>query len=273
MYVGVICRAALVSGIFRRALNMQGRDRSTGKLVNHISTDVSRIDFGAQWWLLAFTAPVEIIVCLIILLTRFGVSCLSGFALIVVVMPFQMFYMLFLFTLRAKSMQWTDRRARRTQEVVSGMRIVKLFSYESNFFKLISDLRKLELKEIFYLAVARSGLMASAISLPLLSSVLAVITYYFKNGLDLEDLEKVFPAITLFQLLRLPLMFLPFGLSVIADGLNSFMRLRDVFYAEQHDTTLHSDESSPYGLFINDATFLWESYEEEETLNAVKHLP
>ena len=272
LYVGVFCRAALVSGIFRRALNMQGRDRSTGKLVNHISTDVSRIDFGAQWWLLAFTAPVEIIVSLIILLTRFGVSSLSGFALIVVVMPFQMFYMLFLFTLRAKSMQWTDRRARRTQEVVSGMRIVKLFSYESNFFKLISDLRKHELKYIFYLAVARSGLMASAISLPLLSSVLAVITYYFKNGLDLEDLEKVFPAITLFQLLRLPLMFLPFGLSVIADGWNSFMRLRDVFYAEQHDTTLHSDESSPYGLFINDATFLWESVEEDETLKPVKKL-
>lgn len=271
LYVGVFCRAALVSGIFRRALNMQGRDRSTGKLVNHISTDVSRIDFGAQWWLLTFTAPVEIIVCLIILLTRFGVSCLSGFALIVVVMPFQLYYMKFLFSLRAKSMQWTDRRARRTQEVVSGMRIVKLFSYESNFYKLISGQRRHELQYVFYLAVARSALMASAISLPLLASVLAVITYYFKqDGFTTQDLAKVFPAITLFQLLRLPLMFLPFGLSVIADGANSFMRLRDVFYAEQHDTTLHSDNSSPYGLNIDHATFLWENVEEDETLKPVK---
>lgn len=270
LYVGVFCRAALVSGIFRRALNMQGRDRSTGKLVNHVSTDVSRIDFGAQWWLLTFTAPVEIIVCLIILLTRFGVSCLSGFALIVVVMPFQLYFMKFLFMLRAKSMQWTDRRARRTQEMLSGMRIVKLFSYESNFFKLISTLRKHELKYVFFLAVARAGLMATAISLPLLAGVLAVITYYFKN--DKLDPEKVFPAITLFQLLRLPLMFLPFGISVIADGANSFIRLRDVFYAEQHDTTLTSDETSPYGLNIDNATFVWEGVEEDDTLKPVKKL-
>lgn len=269
LYVGVFCRAALVSGLFRRALNMQGRDRSTGKLTNHVSTDISRIDFGAQWWLLTFTAPVEIIVCLVILLTRFGVSCLSGFALVVVVTPIQMYTMKYLFQLRAKSMQWTDRRARRTQEVLSGMRIVKLFSYESNFVKLISDLRKGELKYVFALAVARAGLMATAISLPLLASVLAVVTYYYSHDHNF-DVSRVFPAITLFNLLRLPLMFLPFGLSVMADGANSFSRLREVFYAEQHDTNLQSDENSPYGLDIKNATFVWEGVGEDETLKPVK---
>ncbi|WFD23830.1 hypothetical protein MEQU1_002524 [Malassezia equina] len=269
LYVGVFCRAALVSGLFNRALNMQGRDRSTGKLTNHVSTDISRIDFGAQWWLLTFTAPVEIIVCLVILLTRFGVSCLSGFALVIVVTPIQMYTMKYLFKLRAKSMQWTDRRARRTQEVLSGMRIVKLFSYESNFVKLITDLRKGELKYVFALAVARAGLMATAISLPLLASVLAVVTYYYSHGHNF-DVSRVFPAITLFQLLRLPLMFLPFGLSVMADGANSFSRLREVFYAEQHDTSLQSDENSPYGLNIQDATFVWEGVGEDETLKPVK---
>ncbi|WFD27284.1 hypothetical protein MNAN1_002280 [Malassezia nana] len=269
LYVGVFCRAALVSGLFRRALNMQGRDRSTGKLTNHVSTDISRIDFGAQWWLLTFTAPVEIIVCLVILLTRFGVSCLSGFALVVVVTPIQMYTMKYLFILRAKSMQWTDRRARRTQEVLSGMRIVKLFSYESNFVKLISNLRMGELKYVFALAVARAGLMATAISLPLLASVLAVVTYYYTHDQNF-DVSRVFPAITLFQLLRLPLMFLPFGLSVIADGANSFSRLREVFYAEQHDTNLQADENSPFGLNIQDATFVWEGVGEDETLKPVK---
>ena len=131
-------------------------------------------------------------------------------------------------------------------------------------------MRKHELKYVFFLAVARAGLMATAISLPLLAGVLAVITYYFKN--DKLDPEKVFPAITLFQLLRLPLMFLPFGISVIADGANSFIRLRDVFYAEQHDTTLTSDETSPYGLNIDNATFVWEGVEEDDTLKPVKKL-
>ena len=269
LYVGVFSRAALVSGIFRRALNMQGRDRSTGKLVNHISTDVSRIDFGSQWWLLTFTAPVEIIVCLIILLTQgLGASCLVGFALVLIVMPVQLYCMKFLFVIRAKSMEWTDRRARRTQEVLSGMRIVKLFSYESNFLKLISKLRKNELVYIFQLTVARAGIMATAISLPLLAGVCAIITYYYTHQDKEDPLDPAitFPAITLFQLLRIPLMFLPFGLSVIADGANSFVRLREVFYAQQHDTTVKSDESSSFGLKLTNALFEWEDVGEDATL-------
>ncbi|PKI84023.1 hypothetical protein MVES_001934 [Malassezia vespertilionis] len=268
LYVGVFSRAALSTTVFRRALNMQGRDRSTGKLVNHISTDVSRIDFGAQWWLLTFTAPVEIIVCLVILLTRFGVSCLSGFALVVVVLPFQIYCLKFLFSIRKKSMEWTDRRARRTQEVLSGMRIVKLFSYEFNFVKLISSLRKSELIYVFKLNIVRAGVMASAISLPLLAGVLAVVTYYLKEG-TLRP-EKVFPAITLFQLLRLPLMFFPFGISVIADGANAFQRLGEVFYAKQYDTTVNTDENSPYGLELQNTSFEWDSVEEDLTLTNPK---
>ncbi|WFD31666.1 hypothetical protein MSPP1_002705 [Malassezia sp. CBS 17886] len=268
LYTGVFARAALITSIYKRALKMQGRDRSTGKLVNHVSTDVSRIDFGAGWWLLAFTAPVEIIVCLIILLARFGYPSLSGFALLVLVMPMLIQCMKYMYALRAKSMEWTDRRARRTQEVLSGMRIVKLFSYESNFLQLISNLRRNELVYVFKLTVARAGIMAVAIALPLLAGVLAVITYWFVN--TNLDPQKIFPAITLFNLLRLPLMFLPFGISVITDGMNSFNRLRGVFYAQQHDTDVHADPAAPYALHLDNAQFAWENVEEDPTLQPAK---
>lgn len=266
MYVGVFARAALISAIFKRALKMQGRDRSTGKLVNHVSTDVSRIDFGAGWWLLAFTAPVEIVICLIILLCKFGYQSFSGFALIVVVVPIEMYCMTFLFKIRSKSMVWTDKRARRTQEVLSGMRIVKLFSYESSFLKLIRKLRSRELFYIFQLNVMRAAIMAVAISLPIMASVLAVITYVKTHNGDDFHFSNIYMAVTLFQLLRLPLMFLPFGLSVIADGANSFSRLRTVFCAEQHDDTIHADGNAHYALSIENAHFQWDSVEEDPTL-------
>ncbi|WFD33272.1 hypothetical protein MCUN1_000085 [Malassezia cuniculi] len=265
-YVGVFARAALISAIFKRALKMQGRDRSTGKLVNHLSTDVSRIDFGAGWWLLAFTAPVEIIVCLVILLSKFGYQSFSGFALIVVVVPLEMYCMTFLFKLRSKSMTWTDKRARRTQEVLSGMRIVKLFSYESSFLKLIRKLRTRELYYIFQLNVMRAAIMAVAISLPVMASVLAIITYVGTHRGDDFHFSKIYMAVTLFQLLRLPLMFLPFGLSVIADGANSFSRLRTVFSAEQHNETIHTNESAEYALTMVNTRFQWDNVEEDPTL-------
>jgi ATP-binding cassette subfamily C (CFTR/MRP) protein 1 len=45
---GVLTRGALIAAIYRRSMVLSGKSRTTitnGKIVNHISTDVSRIDF------------------------------------------------------------------------------------------------------------------------------------------------------------------------------------------------------------------------------------
>lgn len=47
MQVGVFSRAALIAALYRRAMTLSGKARATitnGRLVNHISTDISRID-------------------------------------------------------------------------------------------------------------------------------------------------------------------------------------------------------------------------------------
>ena len=53
MSAAVLLRGGLITAIYSRATRLTARARSTltnGKLVNHISTDVSRIDFGAGFF-------------------------------------------------------------------------------------------------------------------------------------------------------------------------------------------------------------------------------
>ena len=50
---GVLLRGGLINAIYNRSLRLTSRARSSltnGKLVNHISTDVSRIDFCAGFF-------------------------------------------------------------------------------------------------------------------------------------------------------------------------------------------------------------------------------
>jgi hypothetical protein len=50
---GILLRGGLINAIYNRSLRLTSRARSTltnGKLVNHISTDVSRIDFCAGFF-------------------------------------------------------------------------------------------------------------------------------------------------------------------------------------------------------------------------------
>lgn len=53
MTTGLLARAALISSIYKRGVNLTGKARTNfpnSALVNHISTDVSRVDACAQWF-------------------------------------------------------------------------------------------------------------------------------------------------------------------------------------------------------------------------------
>lgn len=268
MSCGVEARAALITAIFDRAMKMNGKARSSGKLINHISTDCSRIDFASAWFSVIFAAPIQMIICVIILLTQLGPSALAGLAIFVVATPIQLQTMKMLFKIRRASMKWTDARAKTIQEVLGGMRIVKSFSHESKFLQRIYDIRKNELNGIRKILIIRSANIALAFSLPILAAVLAFVVYNL-TGHDLNP-AIVFPALTLFQLLRMPLMFLPLSLSATTDARNAFDRLYTVFTAEQLEDTVEHDEDSKHALIVHDASFRWETVEADEALPSAK---
>lgn len=91
---GLILRSALVHCLFSRSLKLTNRARTqggltTGKLVAMISTDVSRIDFCMGYFHLAWTSPVQMVICLALLIYNLGYSALPGFALCILMTPAQ----------------------------------------------------------------------------------------------------------------------------------------------------------------------------------------
>ncbi|CAE6453958.1 unnamed protein product, partial [Rhizoctonia solani] len=262
---GVLLRTGLISAIYSRATQLTSRARSTltnGKLVNHISTDVSRIDFATSFAHMAWTAPIQMIICLIILLVNLGWSALTGFAFFVLMTPVQTIVMKRLFTMRKKSMVWTDKRAKLLQELLGSMRILKFFAWENPYLERVSNFRGNELKYIRSLLLIRSANNAVAFSLPVLASVISFVSYSL-SGHDLDP-AVIFASLTLFQMLRMPLMFLPVALSSIADAWNAAGRLEGVFVAEILTQTRIIDASIPVALEVKDAEFAWDGTPPEE---------
>lgn len=104
-------------------------------------------------------------------------------------------------------MKWTDQRAGLLQELLSAMRIVKYFCYEVPFLQRIDQIRHEELKGIASILLIKSGNQAIAFSVPVLASVLAFVVYSLA-GHSLDP-AIIFTSLSLFQLLRQPLIFLP----------------------------------------------------------------
>lgn len=91
---GVLLRTALITSVFSRALSLTSRARTVGgmtagKFVGLISTDVSRIDYCAGYFHMAWTAPLQMIICLILLCVNLGWSALPGLAFFVIMSPLQ----------------------------------------------------------------------------------------------------------------------------------------------------------------------------------------
>ncbi|KAF7319425.1 ABC protein [Mycena chlorophos] len=295
MSTGVLARAALTGAVYERALYLTPTARRklpNSQLLNFVSADISRVDMAAQWFHAAWTAPIQVTVCLIILLVQLGPSALAGFGLFILIIPLQRSIMARQFRDRRKSLHWTDLRASITAEIVGAMRIVKYFCYEKSFLDRISEVRTMELKGIIKILHSASAKhvtfhsfpIALAFSLPVLAATLAFVVYTSSGSLDVA---VIFSSFSLFQLLRQPMMFLPRSLSATADALTAVQRLSVIMRAEtrseapdfgsgggsapaddpekekekpstKRDTPFEIDESMSDALVVNDCSWVWE---------------
>lgn len=262
MSVGVHARATLISALFTRSMNLPGKDRSPGKLLNHASTDCSRIDFAAQWGVLAFISPIAFLLCVGLLIGQIQESALVGVAVLLMFVPIQGITMKSMFGARRASMVWTDKRSKLINELLSSIRVVKSFAQESKFLERLAFLRRKELLGIRKLIIVRSLNNAIAFSLPVICAVVSFIVYNaIGNGLNPA---RIFTALTLFQLLRLPLMFLPLSFSALTDGYNASLRLNAVFSSEQLADQSERDPEAKFSLDLRNATFEYDEVKKQD---------
>ena len=155
-----------------------------------------------------------------------------------------------------------SQRSKLIQELLSGMRILKYFSWTAPFALNLHFIRTRELSYIRRLLIVRAANVAVAFTLPVLATILALIVYS-AAGNPLQP-AIIFTTLSLFSLLRMPLMFLPMSLSLIADARNALNRLALLFLADQLVVSSTVDLSAEYALKIENATFMWDGGLPEE---------
>ncbi|KAH7335823.1 ABC protein [Rhizoctonia solani] len=255
MVTGVAARAALIASLYSRGLHSRPGGTQYD-LINHVSTDVSRIDYCAQWFHAIWTAPIQISICLILLCLQLGPAALAGFSLFAFLIPIQKALMSYQLSIRKKSMVHTDARASLLRELLGSMRIVKVCAYEAQFEDRLEKTRTKELRAIRSMVFIKAANQAFAFAIPTLAAVLSFVTYAATHDEGLDP-AIIFPSMAFFQLLRQPLMFLPRALSSLMDAKNALGRLRPIFLAKTISTQLHIDLNQKPALVVKDAEWVW----------------
>lgn len=225
------------------------------------------VDFAAGYAHMLWTSMVQMIVILVLLLVNLGPSALAGYGLLVISAPIMTKVVQILARMRKQSTVHTDARVRLMQEILSSMRIIKFYAWEHAFLDKVTKIRIAEMKIVRFMLITRSAVNAVAITIPVFATILAFVIYSI-TGHNLQA-GTIFSSLTLFNLLRMPLMFLPLVISSMTDAQVALTRVQKMLSAEeiQPDTadpayTGHFTEAD--AITISMADFFWEAEQDPE---------
>ncbi|KAF9298323.1 hypothetical protein BGZ88_007168 [Linnemannia elongata] len=276
---GLEVRSALLSMVYRKALRLSpgARQVSTlGSITSHMSVD-------AEYWLEAgiflttwVAVPLEIILGLLLLYRLLGWSALVGFLTMLTISPLQIWRARIFGKLQRQKNGFLDERIRLTTEVLSAIKIVKLYAWEDAFLKRILDVRNMELSVLRRIGALYAVMSIVFNSLTLIISLVTLSVYAAWGGPGFTPgtltPQIVFVSMTLFALLKVPIASLTETTTATVTLTVGASRIQAFLLQEENDPGSIAREnvssSSPEGLsvVIEDATFSWnrESLENQD---------
>lgn len=228
---------------------------ANGRIVNLMSVDTSRIDQASGWFHMVWTAPLGLIVTIVLLLVNLSYSALVGIALFFTATPLVALIVRAMFKRRRKINRLTDERITMTQEVLQAIRFVKYYAWEADFLARLGDVRQREIRGIRYLLGNRNTAISMGSAIPIFSSMLTFITSSLTNH-ALEP-ATTFSSLALFNQLRLPLIMFPMVIGLVTDALQSLKRIEQFLQAED---AVETNVECQDGLAVDlrNASFTWE---------------
>ncbi|KAJ7036806.1 multidrug resistance-associated ABC transporter [Mycena alexandri] len=257
--VGLSVRTAIIGTVFRKSMRLSARARlehTAGQTTTIISTDSARLDRFSQFGHNMWVAPIQIVIGVGLLIGNLGYSALVGLGVLLIGFPLQTLLVKVMFTQRKKGVKITDTRVRLSNEVLQGIRLIKYYAWERFYTHQISALRTREIATVRKTAIARAALIALVTLIPVLASVLSFITYAL-SGHDL-NVAIIFSSLQFFNIIRAPLIFLPFVLGALSDALVAFKRIGSFLLAEELPDPYEIDTARTNAVDL-DASFTWET--------------
>ncbi|KAF9905615.1 Multidrug resistance-associated protein 1 [Linnemannia zychae] len=265
---GAEAKATLTSMIYRKALILSPdarRKSSTGAILNHMSVDALQWEEGFDYLALWVSIPFDFAICFYMLFQLLGWSFLAGVGTILAFMPFQTWRAKVFEGLEEERLKTTDERVRVTTEILSSIKIVKLYGWEAAFKSKILDARKAELN-----VLSKMGALEAVMSLVFASTstIVTFVTFatYVTIGNGVLTPKIVFVSLTLFDLLHDPVSRLAEGTATTIALIVATKRIQRFLMREEIDNTQiirekYDENSETPAVELNNATFTWTSGE------------
>ncbi|XP_036386238.1 canalicular multispecific organic anion transporter 2 isoform X2 [Megalops cyprinoides] len=259
---GMRLRSAITGAIYRKSLvitNAAKRSSTVGEIVNLMSVDAQRFMDLTTFLNMLWSAPLQIILALYFLWQNLGPSVLAGVAVMILLIPLNAVIAMKTRTYQVEQMRYKDARIKLMNEILNGIKVLKLYAWENSFKEKVLQIRQNELnilRKTAYLGAVSTVAWTSA---PFMVALTTFAVYVTVDENNVLDAEKAFVSLSLFNILRFPLNMLPQVISSVVQASVSLKRIQDFLSHDEldPDSVDRKNTASDYAVTVVNGKFTW----------------
>eukprot|EP00916_Digyalum_oweni_P008083 GHVL01013527.1.p1 GENE.GHVL01013527.1~~GHVL01013527.1.p1 ORF type:complete len:1441 (-),score=279.03 GHVL01013527.1:18-4340(-) len=232
---GMRIRAAVTMLVYKKSLRIpsgfhttdsSNSVKSTGEIANLMSVDSQRLQDLMTYLHILWSAPYQILLATSLLCRTIGIiPTMSAIAVLAATMPLAGATARWMKSLQQIMMKIKDERLKVTNEVLTGIKIIKLYAWEDSFEAKLNEIRNRELQQLWRYQFAQVCSSLIWGSVPLLVSATGFTVYVLLGDKQL-DAATAFTSLALFNLLRFPMIMMPMTINNAMEASVALKRIR-----------------------------------------------
>ncbi|XP_046564179.1 ATP-binding cassette sub-family C member 9-like [Haliotis rubra] len=226
---GIRLRTAIQTLVYDKALRLSSMVLSQGKMtigqiMNHMIVDSMFLMHMFFFIHYIWAIPFQVFVTIILLYFRMGWSAVIGGMFVVLCGPLIYIVGVIMSRLQKKLLVQSDGRVKNVNELMQGIKSIKLLAWEDVFTRRVTESRQKELHHLFPLLVIRALIGFLGMAAPAVGAILTFILYPY---METEPLTagRTFSTLALFNMLSTPLQLLTIFAASFANAKVSGARL------------------------------------------------
>ncbi|XP_070543483.1 ATP-binding cassette sub-family C member 8-like isoform X1 [Ptychodera flava] len=193
--------AALRVAIYEKSICLSSsallsNDLNAGHIVNYVAVDGSAIQRCVTLIIFLITVPYALTITFALLYSTVGLPALAFLLVSAIILPIQLKFTGKVNRFQTEAMAKSDQRVKKTNEMLQGMKLIKLYGWEDLLSNEVQKVRRREMSDI--LSVGKYSIFS--VTLPnFLPTSMALVMFTAMAVTSPEDFlpENVFPALTL----------------------------------------------------------------------------
>ncbi|KAL4502280.1 hypothetical protein ABPG72_011867 [Tetrahymena utriculariae] len=234
-------RLSLVATLFSKVNSLSSysiKQAELSKIVNIVSNDMNLTEMRFPFMFISMVSPLALIFSTWIIIDRHGPFGILTIVILIGCLPIQN-----IITKKAASYipeknKYSDERIKLTNEIIEGIRLIKMYAWEVAFIKFVTTIRSKEmkclLKQTAYNYIGQSISFGSAL---FAATIPFTLIHYFGEK-DQLSAAKIFATMQIIMFLRIQVMlFLGFGFSFIHESKILLERFISIINVSNHSMT------------------------------------